>query len=133
MKQSEPQLELSEPKNGHESKEFNAFSLENVDNVMSVVYKMASPTSKQLLRKFRIAIINTFCPDDQPISKKFLIFVQTLFPVLEWGRHYAWNKFNGDLLAGLTNATLCIPQGIGYAHLALVKPQYALCTTWNLQ
>lgn len=35
---------------------------------------------------------------------------QGLFPILCWGKSYRISKFKGDLMAGLTLASLCIPQ-----------------------
>lgn len=74
-----------------------------------------------------------------------------LFPVLGWGRNYDLNSFRSDIMAGLTLASLGIPQvntnfllillcfvlvsqkllnamqSIGYANLAKLEPQYGLC------
>jgi hypothetical protein len=47
--------------------------------------------------------------------------------MLDWGRNYTLGKFKGDLIAGMTIASLCIPQDIGYAKLAGLLPQYGLC------
>lgn len=33
-----------------------------------------------------------------------------LFPILKWGRNYKFSKFKRDLMAGLTLASLSIPQ-----------------------
>lgn len=59
----------------------------------------------------------TFFADDplrpfkhQPRSRKFILGMQAIFPILEWGRSYNFAKFRGDLIAGLTIASLCIPQ-----------------------
>ncbi|XLT12768.1 hypothetical protein HN51_058458, partial [Arachis hypogaea] len=52
--------------------------------------------------------------------------LQRIFPILVWGRSYTATKFRKDLLAGLTIASLCIPQSIGYATLANLDPQYGL-------
>ncbi|KAK9272371.1 hypothetical protein L1049_002742 [Liquidambar formosana] len=52
-----------------------------------------------------------------------------LFPILHWCRNYKATKFKNDLLAGLTLASLCIPQSIGYATLAKLDPQYGLYTS----
>ncbi|KAJ0987376.1 hypothetical protein J5N97_005732 [Dioscorea zingiberensis] len=52
-----------------------------------------------------------------------------LFPVLRWGRNYDLKMFRSDLLAGLTLASLGIPQSIGYANLAKLDPQYGLYTS----
>lgn len=37
-------------------------------------------------------------------------FLQGLFPILRWGRNYKASKFKSDLMAGLTLASLSIPQ-----------------------
>ncbi|XP_056167185.1 low affinity sulfate transporter 3-like isoform X2 [Syzygium oleosum] len=54
---------------------------------------------------------------------------QGLFPILCWGKSYRISKFKSDLMAGLTLASLCIPQSIGYASLAKLDPQYGLYTS----
>lgn len=56
-------------------------------------------------------------------------FLQGLFPILKWGRNYKATKFKNDVMAGLTLASLCIPQSIGYANLAKLDPQYGLYTS----
>lgn len=56
-------------------------------------------------------------------------FLQGVFPILVWCRSYTATKFRKDLLAGLTIASLCIPQSIGYATLAKLDPQYGLYTS----
>ncbi|KAK4256704.1 hypothetical protein QN277_006393 [Acacia crassicarpa] len=61
--------------------------------------------------------------------KLVLSFLQAIFPVLDWGRNYTAISFRNDLLAGLTVASLCIPQGIGYATLARLDPEYGLYTS----
>ncbi|KGN53230.1 low affinity sulfate transporter 3-like [Cucumis sativus] len=52
-----------------------------------------------------------------------------VFPILCWGQSYNLGKFKNDVLAGLTLASLCIPQSIGYANLAKLDPQYGLYTS----
>ncbi|KAH9718574.1 Sulfate transporter 2.1 [Citrus sinensis] len=56
-------------------------------------------------------------------------FLHGLFPILHWCRNYKASKFRNDLMAGLTLASLCIPQSIGYATLAKLDPQYGLYTS----
>ncbi|KAL8199944.1 hypothetical protein R6Q57_013512 [Mikania cordata] len=56
-------------------------------------------------------------------------FLRSAFPILSWARDYKPSMFKDDLLAGLTLASLCIPQSIGYAALAQLKPQYGLYTS----
>ncbi|CAN0864450.1 Sulfate transporter 2.1 [Linum grandiflorum] len=59
----------------------------------------------------------------------FGLVLQSMFPVLSWGRNYKLKMFKNDLMAGLTLASLCIPQSIGYATLANLEPQYGLYTS----
>jgi low affinity sulfate transporter 2 len=49
-----------------------------------------------------------------PQRKKYsaVSFFKGLFPILSWGRHYKASKFKNDLMAGLTLASLSIPQVI---------------------
>lgn len=56
--------------------------------------------------------------------------LEFLFPIFGWGRDYSLNKFKGDLIAGLTIASLCIPQDIGYSKLANLDPQYGLYSSF---
>lgn len=52
-----------------------------------------------------------------------------MFPVLQWGKSYTLKSFKSDVMAGLTLASLGIPQSIGYANLAKLDPQYGLYTS----
>ena len=83
------------------------------------IHKVGVPPKQNLLQEFTATVKETFFADDplrqfkdQPRSRKFIIGIQSVFPILEWGRHYNLTKFKGDLIAGLTIARLCIPQVI---------------------
>ncbi|KAF3445766.1 hypothetical protein FNV43_RR10943 [Rhamnella rubrinervis] len=83
---------------------------------------------QELLRCIR----NTVFPPDQQNKgnrKRVCSFLEALFPILKWGRNYKASKFRNDLMAGLTLASLSIPQSIGYANLANLDPQYGLYTS----
>ncbi|TYJ29044.1 hypothetical protein E1A91_A06G043000v1 [Gossypium mustelinum] len=54
---------------------------------------------------------------------------QALFPILSWGKTYTASKLKDDFMAGLTLASLSIPQSIGYANIAKLDPQYGLYTS----
>ncbi|EOX92174.1 hypothetical protein QUC31_003499 [Theobroma cacao] len=58
-----------------------------------------------------------------------LSMLQATLPILSWCQNYKATKFKHDLMAGLTLASLCIPQSIGYATLAKLDPQYGLYTS----
>jgi len=84
---------------------------------VSSAYKVGFPPRKNLGREFIDTVKETFFSDDplrhykdQPRSKKLILGLQSVFPIFEWGRKYNLTKFKGDLIAGLTIASLCIPQ-----------------------
>jgi SulP family sulfate permease len=49
-------------------------------------------------------------------------------PALDSLRHYSWRALGRDLTAGLTVATVAVPQAMAYAVLAGMPPQYGLYT-----
>ncbi|XP_020699282.1 sulfate transporter 3.1 isoform X2 [Dendrobium catenatum] len=57
-------------------------------------------------------------------------FLSYFFPVLEWAPKYKLTLFASDLLAGITIASLAIPQGISYAKLANVPPIIGLYSSF---
>ncbi|KAL8144363.1 hypothetical protein V2J09_017395 [Rumex salicifolius] len=56
------------------------------------------------------------------LSNCFISFLHSFFPFLSWGRNYNAGKLRHDVFAGLTLASLSIPQSIGYASLAKLEP-----------
>ncbi|KAI3509382.1 hypothetical protein L1887_24613 [Cichorium endivia] len=107
------------------------------DEILPYVHKVGKPPKQDLLKEIKTALKETFLSDDplkpfkdQPRKKKLVLGFQTLFPILEWGRDYSLSKFKGDLIAGCTIASLCIPQDIGYAKLAYLDPQYGLYSSF---
>ncbi|XP_057794619.1 low affinity sulfate transporter 3 [Salvia miltiorrhiza] len=81
---------------------------------------------RQVYNSMRESVLPGIKSGQQPRRNKLLVFLEGLFPILKWGRNYKATKFKKDLLAGLTLASLCIPQSIGYANLAKLDPQYGL-------
>ncbi|KAI3757397.1 hypothetical protein L6452_04934 [Arctium lappa] len=101
------------------------------------IHKVGVPPKQNLLKEFKSTVKETFFSDDplrpfkdQPKSRKIVLGLQAVFPILEWGRSYNLRKFRGDLIAGLTIASLCIPQDIGYSKLANLPPQYGLYSSF---
>lgn len=91
------------------------------------VHKVAIPPKQNLFKEFKATIKETFFSDDplrhfkdQPKSKKLILGVEAIFPILKWGRSYNLKKFRGDLISGLTIASLCIPQVIKFARLYML-------------
>ncbi|OAY35879.1 low affinity sulfate transporter 3 isoform X2 [Manihot esculenta] len=95
------------------------------------------PEPPSLWRELKDCMRETLLPQcsnflssrNQTGFKTVISVLQAMFPILTWSRNYKATKFKNDVLAGLTLASLCIPQGIGYATLAKLDPQYGLYTS----
>ena len=81
------------------------------------VHKVGTAPKQKLLTEITNSLKETFLADDplkpfkdQPRKRKLVLGLQALFPILQWGQDYNFSKFKGDLIAGLTIASLCIPQ-----------------------
>ncbi|KAK6143696.1 hypothetical protein DH2020_024044 [Rehmannia glutinosa] len=113
-----------------------ASSRRHVDN-LPYVHKVGVPPKQSLFKEFKFTFRETFFHDDplrpfkdQSKSRKLMLGIQAIFPILDWGRRYKLRMFKGDLIAGLTIASLCIPQDIGYAKLANLDPQFGLYSSF---
>ncbi|XP_042391282.1 sulfate transporter 3.1-like [Zingiber officinale] len=80
----------------------------------------------------------TFFPDD-PLRqfrnargwrRRTVASLAYLFPVLNWAPSYDLSLFRSDLVAGITIASLAIPQGISYAKLANLPPVMGLYSSF---
>ncbi|WVZ22569.1 hypothetical protein V8G54_001113 [Vigna mungo] len=101
------------------------------------VHQVLPPPHKTTLHKLKTRLKETFFPDDplrqfkgQPLKTKLILAAQYLFPILQWGPKYTFNLFKSDLVAGLTIASLAIPQGISYAKLANLPPIVGLYSSF---
>lgn len=93
------------------------------------------PPPQPFVKSFMYSLKETFFPDDpfrqfknQPPCRKFLLGLQFFFPVFEWAPRYTLSFLKSDIIAGITIASLAIPQGISYAKLANLPPVLGLCT-----
>lgn len=102
------------------------------------IHKVGVPPRQNLYREFTSTVKETLFADDplrpfkdQPRSRKFVLGVQAVFPIFDWGRSYNFNKFKGDLIAGLTIASLCIPQ-VEYKSFMTPKALYTISYLKNI-
>ncbi|KAF5805715.1 putative SLC26A/SulP transporter, STAS domain superfamily [Helianthus annuus] len=105
------------------------FVAEHSFSVEGKSWVLNSPDPPGFLQKILHSIKKNVASDSQKKhspSARVLALLTTIFPVLTWGRNYKPSKFKNDLIAGLTLASLSIPQSIGYAGLANLDPQYGL-------
>ncbi|KAI1121325.1 sulfate permease [Nemania abortiva] len=79
--------------------------------------------------------------ETEPTVKEYLLehrptlegvgrYVYSLFPFLQWIFHYNLTWLLGDLIAGITVGFVVVPQGMAYALLAGLEPQYGLYTSF---
>ncbi|AES97926.1 putative SLC26A/SulP transporter [Medicago truncatula] len=120
-----------------ETKEMDSRSLSSSQGQEPYAHKVGIPPKQNLFKEFQYTVKETFFSDDplrsfkdQTKSRKLILGIEAIFPILSWGRTYTLQKFRGDLIAGLTIASLCIPQDIGYSKLANLAPQYGLYSSF---
>lgn len=100
-------------------------------------HRVAIPPSKPFFTSLKSSLKETFFPDDpfrqlknQKPSKKFVLGLQYFVPILEWAPRYTFDSFKADLVAGITIASLAVPQGISYAALASLPPIIGLYSSF---
>ncbi|TKY62421.1 Sulfate transporter 3.1 [Spatholobus suberectus] len=101
------------------------------------VHRVAIPPPQPFFKSVKYSMKETFFPDDpfrkfknQPASKRFVLGLQYFFPIFEWAPKYTLHFFKSDLIAGITIASLAIPQGISYAKLANLPPILGLYSSF---
>ncbi|XP_077236081.1 putative sulfate transporter 3.3 [Tasmannia lanceolata] len=101
------------------------------------VHKVIPPPPKSTLAKFKTKLKETLFPDDplrqfkgQTLGRKIILGFQYIFPMLQWAPNYNLKLFKSDIIAGLTIASLAIPQGISYAKLANLPPLLGLYSSF---
>lgn len=113
-----------------ETKEMDYQSLPSPQHQQApYMHKVGVPPKQNLFDEFKTTVKETLFADDplrsfkdQSRSRKFVLGWQAVFPILDWGRSYNVSKFRGDLIAGLTIASLCIPQVyLKHAHRTCVN------------
>lgn len=109
------------------------------DLEMGVLQKMNVPSSEGMstIDEVLKAAKETLFPDDpfrhfknQPRSRKCILGLQYVFPILEWAPKYTFHMFKSDVVSGITIASLAIPQGISYAKLANLPPLMGLYSSF---
>ncbi|KAL1728625.1 sulfate transporter family-domain-containing protein [Schizophyllum commune] len=57
-------------------------------------------------------------------------YVTSLFPILSWLPRYNLGWFYGDVVAGITVGMVLVPQGMSYAQIATLSPEYGLYSSF---
>ncbi|KAH8687991.1 sulfate transporter family-domain-containing protein [Tricladium varicosporioides] len=85
---------------------------------VSYNYVEKEPTAGEWLREI--------APNGASVKHYF----KELFPFLAWITRYNTTWLAGDLIAGLTVGAVVVPQGMAYALLAKLPPEYGLYTSF---
>ncbi|KAL1539735.1 Sulfate transporter 3.1 [Salvia divinorum] len=100
-------------------------------------HRVEIPPPQPFSESLKNTLKETFFPDDplrqfknQPPRRRLVLGLQYVFPIIGWGRHYTLEFFKADLIAGITIASLAIPQGISYAKLANLPPILGLYSSF---
>lgn len=87
------------------------------EHSVEIIHPVVPPPRRSWLEKIRNRLKEIFFPDDplrqfkgQSPVRKLVLGAQYIFPILEWGSHYNFSLFKSDVVAGLTIASLAIPQ-----------------------
>ncbi|CAI7577818.1 unnamed protein product [Penicillium viridicatum] len=65
-----------------------------------------------------------------PTAPQVRRYIWSLFPFLHWIGYYNVQWLIGDLVAGITVGAVVIPQGMAYAELAKLPPEYGLYSSF---
>ncbi|OBS26784.1 hypothetical protein FPOA_00727 [Fusarium poae] len=65
-----------------------------------------------------------------PSKEDLITYGASLFPFSNWISHYNLQWFAGDLVAGITIGAVVVPQGMAYAMLANLEPQFGLYSSF---
>ena len=59
-------------------------------------------------------------------SRRSALRWEMIFPFLRWGRHIDKRTTRADIAAGITGAVIVLPQGVAFAMIAGLPPEYGL-------
>ncbi|KAL6886682.1 sulfate permease [Trichoderma longibrachiatum] len=68
--------------------------------------------------------------DQLPSQDEAVGYLMSLFPCISWLPHYNFQWLAGDAVAGITAGAVLVPQGMAYALLANLPPQYGLYSSF---
>ncbi|KAI9483429.1 MAG: sulfate transporter family-domain-containing protein [Benjaminiella poitrasii] len=85
----------------------------------SIIIDYSSQSSKQKISR---------CLQNLPRQTRG--YITSLFPIIQWIHRYNLSWLIQDIIAGITVGMLIVPQGIAYAKVANLDPQYGLYTSF---
>merc|ERR1712166_833321 len=109
----------------------SATCLENIYIRNTIMEKENTNTvgsDKETSMKFKNEILkNNSTEKKRRLPYSFTWTCYRLFPILSWFPQYRWRKYlKDDIVAGVTVGVMLIAQGMAYAKLAGLSPEYGL-------
>ncbi|MCJ1438759.1 Sulfate permease 2 [Xylographa pallens] len=112
--------------------------------VLGIKLHYRDPTGKENLTRgesvFSVSSADTYVEEEPtvsewlheitPTSRQCLYYFWNLFPFLHWIGRYNAQWLFGDLIAGITVGAVVVPQGMAYATLAGLPPQFGLYSSF---
>lgn len=99
------------------------------------LHKVSLPERRSTAKALRQRLAEVFFPDDplhqfknQSSARRLVLALQYFFPIFQWGSAYSPRLLRSDLVAGLTIASLAIPQ----ARAPLLCPSPASSSSLHL-
>lgn len=109
-------IKLDEQKKGPQSDTTSGASITSIQSSGS--FYETEPTSTEWLK------------EQIPSKKELGAYGASLFPFSTWISHYNLQWLAGDLVAGITIGAVVVPQGMAYAILAKLEPQFGLYSSF---
>ncbi|XP_031500118.1 sulfate transporter 3.1-like isoform X2 [Nymphaea colorata] len=104
---------------------------------MDLTHRVSVPPPEPFFQAMKASVKEMFFPDDpfrrfkgQSARRRAVLAFQYVFPIMEWAPTYTKEFLKSDLIAGITIASLAIPQGISYAKLTNLPPIYGLYSSF---
>lgn len=91
---------------------------ESVMSIQTETYVQGPPRSGEWVR------------DQFPSPAQLRRYAISLFPFTTWITHYNFQWLAGDVVAGITIGAVVVPQGMAYALLAKLEPQFGLYSSF---
>ncbi|MCJ1283741.1 Sulfate permease 2 [Xylographa opegraphella] len=112
--------------------------------VLGIKLHYREPSGKEKLTRgesvFSVSSADTYVEEEPtvgewlreitPTSRQCLLYFWNLFPFLHWIGRYNAQWLFGDLVAGITVGAVVVPQGMAYATLAGLPPQFGLYSSF---
>ncbi|MCJ1338781.1 Sulfate permease 2 [Bachmanniomyces sp. S44760] len=112
--------------------------------VLGIKLRYRNPTGKEDLSRgesvFSVDTADTYVEEEPtsiewlrevtPSGRGLLQYAYNLFPFVHWIGRYNGQWLLADLIAGVTVGAVVVPQGMAYAALAELKPQFGLYSSF---